>query len=73
MHLEMAECRVPFLGHCDLDLVKCSIFQWQLVVLFVTPQKPVFGVSDNASHKPVFLVKETRNLACSMFLYDTFQ
>ena len=20
MHLEMAECRIPFLGHCDLDL-----------------------------------------------------
>ena len=23
MHLGMAECRVPFSGHCDLDLCPC--------------------------------------------------
>ena len=34
MHLGMAECRIPFLGHCDLDLVFGIIVSGAYLILF---------------------------------------
>ena len=47
---------------------------FKVAYMGLAARKPVFGVSDKASFKPVYSdYLENGNFACSMYIYDTFQ
>ena len=42
MHLGMAECRIPYSGHCDLDLVFRIIMSGAYVLYFFEVEIPIW-------------------------------